>query len=944
MTDSLTPMMRQYRRIKEQHPDKILFFRLGDFYEMFFEDAEVGARELEITLTGRDAGESGRVPMAGIPYHAAEGYIAKLLEKGFRVAICDQVEDPRQAKGLVRREVVRIVTPGTVMTEGALDERRNNYLAALCGKGEDGPFGLCYVDCSTGEYATTQIEGETAASRLRDELARLGPGEIIVPPGLGGTAEDGGTGAGDRAGGRPGTGAAVARGDGPAAAQLVGVPVTQVPDSYFDPARARRRLLEHFAARSLVPYGCEDLPLALGAAGAALAYLEETQKADPSHLTRLATYSVDEFMLLDQATRRNLELTRNIRDGGRKHTLLWLLDHSATAMGGRLLRQWVDKPLVRRDQIESRLDAVQALWADPFLRADLRDRLKSIRDVERLAGRVAFGTAGPRDLLALGSSLELVPGVKAILADRGELLAELAGSLEPLDEVAALIAAAIHPDPPIAVSEGGIIRDGYSPEVDSLRAARTDGRGWIASFEAQEKTRTGVRSLKVGYNRVFGYYIEVTNSNLAQVPADYQRKQTLAGAERYVTQELKEKEQLVLGAEERLAALEYDLFSGVRTHVAGHLSSIMKTAGALAAADALAALAEAAARENYVRPQVDDGLGLEIVAGRHSVVEKVLPPGEYIPNGAHLDAEEDRLLIITGPNMAGKSTYLRQVALICLMAQVGSFVPAERARIGVVDRIFTRVGAADDLVMGQSTFMVEMAEVSRILNHATQRSLVILDEVGRGTATFDGLSIAWAVAEYIHERIGAKTLFATHYHELTQLEELLPAVRNYTVAVQERGRDVIFLRKIIRGGADRSYGIQVARLAGLPEEILARARHILHTLEASAEMAKSVRQAAVGAAGAGTAADDEKADPGRAAEDGVGTAGPAGQAGPPGRGRLPARGGPRVVNPDLQLSFFEARPDPIVDELKALNVYNLTPLEALQKLADLQDRARRGGR
>lgn len=922
MTDSLTPMMRQYRRIKEQHPDKILFFRLGDFYEMFFEDAEVGARELEITLTGREAGEAGRVPMAGIPYHAAEGYIARLLEKGFRVAICDQVEDPRQARGLVRREVVRIVTPGTVMADGAVDERRNNYLVALWEKGQAGTFGLCYVDCSTGEFATTQIEGEAAAARLRDELARLEPSEIIVPPGFGGGAEGNGGGAG-------GAGTSESTGD-PAAARPMGSPVASVPEAYFDPVRARQRLLTHFSTGSLAPYGCEDLPLALGAAGAALAYLEETQKVDPSHLTRLVTYSVDEFMLLDQATRRNLELTRNVRDGGRRHTLLWLLDHSTTSMGGRLLRQWIDKPLVRLNQIERRLDAVQTLWDDSFLRADLRERLKSIRDLERLAGRVAFNTAGPRDLLALGSSLALVPGVKAILGGRGGLLVELAAAMEPLEEVASLIAAAIHPDPSIAVKEGGIIRDGYSAEVDALRAAMAEGRGWIAAFEAQEKTRTGIRSLKVGYNRVFGYYIEVTNANLAQVPGDYQRKQTLAGGERYVTQELKEKEQQVLGAEERLAALEYNLFADVRAAVGARLESIMKTAGALAAADALAALAEAAAREGYVRPEVDDGLGLEIVAGRHPVVEKVLPPGEYVPNNARLDAEDHRLLIITGPNMAGKSTYLRQVALITLMAQVGSFVPAERARLGVVDRIFTRVGAADDLVMGQSTFMVEMAEVSRILNHATERSLIILDEVGRGTATFDGLSIAWAVAEYIHEHIGAKTLFATHYHELTQLEELLPGVRNYTVAVQEKGRDVIFLRKIIRGGADRSYGIQVARLAGLPEEVLGRARHILHTLEASAEMAKSVRQAAAAGSGDGSGAEGAAA--------GKGAKGQAAKG--PGAGRR----GPGVAIPTMQLSFFETRPDPIVDELKALNVYNLTPLEALQKLADLQDRARKGGR
>jgi DNA mismatch repair protein MutS len=900
VTDPVTPMMRQYRRIKEQHPDKLLFFRLGDFYEMFFEDAAIAARELEITLTGRDAGTAGRVPMAGVPHHAAQGYIARLLEKGYRIAVCDQVEDPRQAKGLVRREVVRVVTPGTVTDEALLDERGNNYLVALAGKSEAGPFGLSYVDCSTGEFATAEVGGPAAVAWLRDELSRLSPSEILAPPGLAGIM-----------GARPADG------------QATGALVVSLPDSAFDLHRARQRILTHFGTAGLEPWGCAELPLATVAAGAILAYLSETHRTGASHITRLVTYAAGEFMPLDQATRRNLELTRNVRDGGAKHTLLWVLDHTVTSMGGRALRQWVEKPLVDLARIQARLRAVTELWTDSFLRADLRERLRPVRDLERLAGRVALGTITPRDLLALAASIEAVPGIKSLLEEREFLLKALASDMRPLEEVAGLIRSAIAPDPAPTVTEGGIIRDGYSADVDGLRALIRDGRNWIATLEADEKTRTGIRSLKVGFNRVFGYYIELTNANLAQVPADYQRRQTLAGAERFVTPALKEKEAQVLGAEDRLTALEYDLFRGVREAVAARIEPLMATARALSAADALASLAEAASRERFTLPDVDDGVTIRIVDGRHPVIEKVLPAGEFVPNDAILDGEDHRLLIVTGPNMGGKSTYLRQVALAVLMAQIGSFVPARSARIGLVDRIFTRVGASDDLVMGQSTFMVEMSEVSRILNHATSRSLIVLDEVGRGTATFDGLSIAWAVAEYVLERTGARTLFATHYHELTQLEELLFGVRNFNVAVREEGRDIIFLRKIVRGGADRSYGIQVARLAGLPDQVLDRARHILHTLEASAEMAKGVRQAASGQDGAGAAG----GGPARAMGDGSGAR---------------AARGPRVAIPTTQLSFFEVRPDPLVTEISSLNVLNMTPMEALQKLLDLQERARKG--
>ncbi|MHB8756930.1 MAG: DNA mismatch repair protein MutS, partial [Bacillota bacterium] len=777
MTEPVTPMMRQYRQVKDEHPDKVLFFRLGDFYETFYEDAELASRELDLVLTGRDAGEGQRAPMAGIPYHAAEGYIARLLEKGYKVALCDQVEDPKTAKGLVRREVTRVITPGTVTEAGLLDERRNNFLVAVARGGGPSPaYGLAVIDASTGQFAVTQVDGPSAEQELLDEIGRVAPAECLLPMALATSSRV----------------ATEVRG-------RLGTPLTSRPDTDFDPTTAAADLRRHFRVATLEGYGCGHLPAAIGAAGAALVYLRETQRSELSHLTRLVTYQRSEFMVLDATTRRNLELTRGLRHGNRRGTLLELLDLTVTAMGARLIRDWLERPLRRVESITERHAAVADLCDQPFLRHDVREQLKAVRDLERLASRVAYGTANARDLLALRASLEALPRVVETLRGAGTLspgLTRLAAALDPLPGVTELLARALDEDAPATLRDGHLIRLGYDERVDELRGAGRDGRSWIAALEAAERERTGIRSLKVGFNKVFGYYIEVTRPNLASVPQDYERRQTLVNAERFVTPGLKEKESLVLGAEERLAALEYELFQEVRARVGEHVPAILSDARALAEMDALGALAEAAARYGYVRPVMRAPGRIDITSGRHPVVERTLADSAFVPNDALLDRETSRLQIITGPNMAGKSTYMRQVALIVLMAQAGSFVPAERAAIGVVDRIFTRVGATDDLAMGQSTFLVEMVETANILHHATQESLVILDEIGRGTSTFDGLSIAWAVAEYVADpaKCGALALFATHYHELTELEGLMPGVTNLSVAVAEQGDEVVFLR------------------------------------------------------------------------------------------------------------------------------------------------------
>lgn len=870
-----TPMMRQYLDIKKSYPDAILFFRLGDFYEMFFEDAEKASRVLEITLTARDGGSSGKVPMCGIPFHAADTYIARLIEKGYKVAVCEQVEDPKTVKGIVRREVIRVITPGTVLDTNFLDEKKNNYLIAIFR--DDLGYGLAVADVSTGFFGVTEITGFRALSRLRDEISRLQPVECLVPVSLEEKKEV------------------------MAALKAVSnMSINPCENKIFAFDRAYRSLTDHFGTGSLAGFGCEKMQIGVQAAGAVIRFLQDTQKNSLAHINKLMPYTTENYMLLDSATRRNLEITRTIRDGSRKGALISVLDHTVTAMGGRLLKTWLEQPLIDPREIQRRLDAVEELVKNIFLRSDLRKHLQKVYDLERLAGRIAFGTVNGRELIALKTSLKELPAIKDLLVEvYSPGLEYIAGQLDILEDIAGLIERAIADEPPFSVKDGGIIKTGYHPEVDRLRSASTDGKNWIAGLEAREKERTGIKSLKVGFNKVFGYYIEITNANLGATPEDYTRKQTLANAERFITPELKEFEALVLGAEEKICALEYELFTRVREEIAEHIERIQAVAGLLATLDVYLSLAEAALKNRYVKPQVNQNDILDIKDGRHPVVEQNLNKSTFVPNDCYLGGNGYSLGLITGPNMAGKSTYMRQVALIVLMAQVGSFVPAEAAVIGVTDRIFTRVGASDDLATGQSTFMVEMNEVANILNNATNKSLIILDEIGRGTSTFDGLSIAWAVAEFIidPDKIGAKTLFATHYHELTELADLFPGVQNYSIAVKEKGDDIIFLRKIIPGGADRSYGIQVARLAGLPTEVLARAKEILRTLEVQEELAKGKREAAAARCRTGLTGSD-------------------------------------------QMSFFvePAGLHPVLEEIKRLDVMNLTPLEALTKLHEIQQR------
>ncbi|MEW8977478.1 MAG: DNA mismatch repair protein MutS [Symbiobacterium sp.] len=864
-------MFAQYLRIKEQYPDCILFYRLGDFYETFMDDAEVAARELDLVLTGRDAGkELGRVPMAGIPYHAAEGYIARLIEKGYKVAICDQLEDPKKARGLVKRDVTRVVTPGTLVEPRLLPEKANNFLAAIAWS--KAGFGLAVVDLSTGEFAAAQLNGADSLRQLLEEIGRLEPREVILEPDL---AEE------------PTV-------TGPLKAS--GIAISPYDKRHFLHQAAYRQLTQHFGTVNLVGFGCEHLELATCAAGAALAYVEEMHRSSLVHISGLNVYYPGDYMVLDPATRRNLELTRSLRDGGRRNTLLWVVDKTVTAMGARMLKSWIERPLRDLAQIQARHAAVAELVNLPVMRADLRAMLQEVHDLERLAGRVALGTASARDLVALKASLVALPSIRVILEDvTAPRLVQLRDQLDMLDDVRDLIEQAIADDPPVALTEGGILKDGYHPEVDELRRIARDGKAWIAQMEAKERERTGIKSLKIGYNKVFGYYLSVTRANLAMVPADYIRKQTLANEERFITPELKELEEKVLHADERLMELEYELFVEIRQQVAAEVSRIQQSARAVAELDVLASFAEVASLYGYCRPLMDSSTVLELKNSRHPVLERVMPEGSFVPNDLYLDTSENRLLLITGPNMGGKSTVMRQAALAVILAQAGSFVPAESAHIGLVDRVFTRVGASDDLATGQSTFMVEMTEVANILHAATERSLVVLDEVGRGTATFDGLSIAWAITEYIHQNIGCRTLFATHYHELCELEGMLPGVKNYSVAVMEKGEEIIFLRKLVRGGADRSYGIQVGRLAGLPSSVVERAREILATLEQQEGERKKRRE--------------------QAAQ------------------KLRRQ-------PPVQLMFFEPKKDPVVEELLSLNVMALTPIEALNTLYQLQAKAK----
>jgi len=859
------PMLRQYRQIKGQYPEVILLFRLGDFYEMFGPDAELAARVLELTLTSRDFGGGVRLPMCGVPYHAVERYLARLMARGYKAAICEQVEDPKASRGLVRRDVIRVLTPGTVVEEAMLEASRNNFLLSL--SGGDAGFGIAVVDVSTGEFLVTEVVGEDARQRTLEEIGRLQPAEILLPPAL---AQD-------------------------ASFMAALEPLCAAPRTEFarDPLAVRTAaevLCHHFKVQSLHGFGCESMPRAVEAAAAVLEYLEQTQMSALEHLTSLGTYSLADYMTVDAATRRNLELTHSIRDGSREGTLLWLLDHTRTPMGARLLRHWLLQPLTDVAAIRARLDAVEELYQEALLREDVRDLLHRVYDLERLVAKAAAGSAHGRDLVALRNSLFLLPQLRQLLQNcRSPLLRECGESIGDLRSLAELLEVALHDDPPPTLREGHLIKEGYSPELDQLRRAATEGKDWIANLEQKERQRTGIKSLKVGYNQVFGYYIEVTRPNLKLVPDDYIRKQTTANGERFITPELKEYEALVLSAEEKIIDLEYRLFIEVRNAVAAQAEAILRSARAIATLDVLANFAELAARHGYVKPTVDDSDRIDLIASRHPVVEVTQQRERFVPNDVHLDCTENQLLIITGPNMSGKSTYLRQVALLVLMAQIGCFVPADAAHIGVVDRIFTRVGAYDDLSTGQSTFMVEMNETANILHNATRRSLIILDEIGRGTSTFDGLSIAWAVAEYIHDekRIGAKTLFATHYHHLNELERVLERAHNYRVEVSEEGDTITFLRRIVPGGTDRSYGIEVARLAGLPLPVIERAREILAQLETDN--------------------------------------GPSAVA--PARERLP-----QIRTVTQQLTLFEWAPDPIIEELQALDLDALSPRAALEKL------------
>ena len=868
-----TPMRRQYLALKKQYPDVILFFRLGDFYETFDEDAKTVADVCDIVLTSRPVGKNRRVPLAGVPHHAAESYIAKLIRAGYKVAIADQM-GTTPVKGLVPREVRRVVTPGTLVEPRLLEEKSNNYLVALLQ--DDRRAGLAYADITTGEFAATQFDGDGVRQRVAEELARLQPAEVVTP--------------------EEGTGV---KGYG-ADESPIPYPLSPIAPWRFDLETARQALLDHFQVASLAGYGCEGQPLAVRAAGALVQYLRDTQPDALAQLTGLRTYATAEFMTLDEATWRNLELVQTIRSGSARGSLLGVLDVTRTPMGGRLLRRWLGQPLLDVASINRRLDAVQAWASDTPRRLELRDLLRGVGDLERWITRVVQRIALPRDLLGIRETLARVPQIRSLIEilDIGELgIGEsdtpisntqylLSSPLDPCADVLTFLQEAIADEPPATLATGGVIRPGFSAELDSITAAARDAKAWIAGLERQERERTSIRSLKVGYNKVFGYYIEVSKANQHLVPEEYIRKQTLVNAERYITPELKEYESLVLNAQERLLDLESQLYRQVLDRVAAAAPRVQATAQALAELDVTTSLAEVAVNHRYVRPQLADDGRLDITAGRHPVVELLQREEPFQPNDVHLSPEE-AIIILTGPNMAGKSTYLRQVALIVLMAQMGSFVPADAARIGVVDRIFTRIGAADEIAAGRSTFMVEMVETANILHHATNRSLLILDEIGRGTSTYDGMSIAWAVVEHIHNhpRLQAKTLFATHYHELTELSELLPRVCNYNVAVAGEGDQVVFLHKIVPGSADRSYGIHVAQLAGLPRVVIHRAQEILAELEKQAP-------------------------------------------GGPLRSRHPAA---------EQLPLFLTE-DPVLEELKSLDITQLTPLEAINKLYELQQR------
>lgn len=873
----LTPMMQHYLQTKEQYPGCILFYRLGDFYEMFFEDALTVSKELEITLTGKSCGLTERAPMCGVPYHAVDTYLNRLIEKGYKVAICEQVEDPKLAKGMVKREVTRIVTPGTNLNIQALEESRNNFLMSIAYF--PGKIGLSVADISTGDYYLTELED---SSKLLDEISKYGPAEIICNDAFlvsGVDIED--------------------------MRNRLRIAVNALEAHYFDEDSAKKLLKKHFRVAVLTGLGIEDFPLGILAAGALLRYLYETQKSSMSNITHIYPYLTSKFMLLDSATRRNLELTETLREKQKRGSLLWVLDRTKTAMGARTLRSYIEQPLIDRGQIEERLDAVEELSKDAISRDEIREYLNPVYDLERLLGKISYQSANPRDLIAFRNSLAMMKPIKTVLSAFGKtLLSQIREDIDPLEDLYGLIDAAIEEDPPILVREGGIIKDGFDETIDSLRKAKTEGKNWLASLEEEDRNRTGIKNLRIKYNKVFGYYFEVTNSFKNMVPEDYVRKQTLANAERYTTPRLKELEDTILNAEDKLSTLEYDLFCKIRDTIGNEIERIQRTAKAIARLDVFASLSLVAERCHYVRPEINEKGLIHIKDGRHPVVEQVMGNDMFVTNDTYLDNGNHLIAVITGPNMAGKSTYMRQTALIVLMAQLGSFVPAKSAKIGLVDRIFTRVGASDDLASGQSTFMVEMNEVANILRNATKNSLLILDEIGRGTSTFDGLSIAWAVIEHISNRklLGAKTLFATHYHELTELEGKISNVNNYCIAVKEKGDDIVFLRKIIKGGADKSYGIQVAKLAGVPDMVIDRAKEIVTQLSEN-DITEKVQSIAVD-----TKTDDKKVQ--------------------------------TYDEVDLQqISLFDTVTDEdVLKELLEADVMNMTPVDAMNTLYRLQSK------
>ncbi|MHC4522764.1 MAG: DNA mismatch repair protein MutS [Planctomycetota bacterium] len=862
-TTEQTPMMKQYHSFKERCKDSVLFFRMGDFYEMFYEDAKIASRVLGIALTSRSKGEKA-VPMAGVPHHAAGPYIRRLLQAGHKVAICDQVQDPSEAKGVVDRDITRVITPGTLTDENLLDDRASNYLACILPGRE--MAGLSWVELSTGRFEVEDIP----PSMVLDQLHRLRPSECLIPE----DARDSALVADLNAG--------------------LDVTLTRRPAWEFSKDTAYKTLTEHFGTSSLEGFGCEALGPAIGAGGAIMQYLKETQNGSLSHIAKLQRFSSQDSVLIDAITRRGLELTETARTRQTEGSLLWVLDRTRTPMGARLIKEWILFPLLSPDRIRSRHQAVGELHADHTLRENLRPLLKEISDIERISTRISSGRSNARDLVSLKNSLDVVPRLKeALAAVKASELLSVGGGLEDLEEVRVPVSTALVDSPPQTVREGGMIREGYSPELDELRSIRRNGKEWIARYQADEIKRSGIASLKVNFNRVFGYYIEITNAYKDRVPQEYIRKQTLKNAERYITPELKDYESRVLTADERAKELEHQIFERIRSEVAGYTLRLQRVAGNVARLDVLLSLAQVAAENGYVRPEICDGTELLVEEGRHPVLEKTMGKGSFVPNDVEMDETSTKVMVITGPNMAGKSTYIRQVALLLLMAQMGSFVPAKKATIGVVDRVFTRIGASDELHRGQSTFMVEMQEAANILNNATARSLIILDEIGRGTSTFDGLSIAWAMTEYIYKNVGARTLFATHYHELTGLAELLPGVKNFNVAVKEWGDDVIFLRKIVAGGSDKSYGIHVARLAGIPREVVKKAGQILEQLEANA---LDVYQ----------------------------------------RPRLGLVSAKETEN--IQLSLFAPKGQAVVDDLQALDITALTPIEALNKLNEYKEK------